>query len=95
MKIPCVYIMASYRHGTLYTGVTSDLPSGVWQHKNHAVKGFTSKYRVIHLVWYELHATMDSAVLREKRIKEWKRNWKVRLIEESNPEWKDLYSGIR
>ena len=94
MKQPCLYILASRRNGTLYTGVTSDLVQRIWQHKNDLVKGFTQKYRVHTLVWYETHATMESAIGREKVIKEWKRVWKIELIETHNPEWRDLYEEI-
>ena len=94
MKQPCVYIFASRRNGTLYTGVTSDLVQRVWQHKNDLGQGFTRKYRVHTLVWYEPHATMESAITREKAIKEWKRAWKLELIEAFNPEWRDLYEEI-
>ena len=94
MKQPCVYILASRRNGTLYTGVTSDLVQRIWQHKNDQVKGFTQKYRVHTLVWYEVHATMESAIGREKAIKEWKRVWKIELIEALNPEWRNLYEEI-
>ena len=91
---PAVYILASKRNGTLYAGVTSNLLKRVWEHKNDMVKGFTRKYQVHLLVWYELHETMESAILREKRIKEWNREWKVKLIENSNPDWEDLYYSI-
>ena len=94
MKQPCVYLLASRRNGTLYVGVTSDLTKRVWEHKNHVVEGFTKKYRVDRLVWYELHQTMESAIGREKAIKEWKRAWKLALIEETNPEWNDLYEQL-
>ncbi len=94
MKQPCVYMLASRRNGTLYVGVTSDLIKRVWEHKNHVVEGFTKRYGVDGLVWYELHETMESAIRREKAIKEWKRAWKLELIEESNPEWTDLYEGL-
>src|SRR5690606_17514262 len=87
---PCVYMLASQRNGTLYVGVTSDLVKRIWEHKNNAVKGFTQKYNVHNLVWYEQHGTMDSAINREKAIKEWKRRWKLELIETTNPEWRDL-----
>jgi len=93
-KQPAVYILASKRNGTLYVGVTSDLRKRVWEHKNDLVEGFTKRYHVHLLVWYELHETMDSAILREKRIKEWKRAWKLRMIESDNPTWKDLYHSI-
>ncbi|HYH74525.1 MAG TPA: GIY-YIG nuclease family protein [Candidatus Saccharimonadales bacterium] len=85
------YILASKRNGTLYTGVTSDLTERVWQHKEDAVKGFTSKYAVHLLVWYEEHETIEDAIEREKQLKRWHRAWKLSLIEESNPEWLDLY----
>ncbi|VAW89969.1 Excinuclease ABC, C subunit-like [hydrothermal vent metagenome] len=91
---PCVYILASQRNGTLYTGVTSDLVKRVWQHKNDEVAGFTRKYDVHQLVWFESHENMESAIGREKAIKEWRRAWKLRLIEETNPEWCDLYGGL-
>ena len=82
-KQPVDYILASRRNGTLYTGVTSDLVARVWQHKNHQTTGFTDRYRVDRLVRYELHATMDTAILREKRIKKWRRAWKIELSDES------------
>ena len=91
---PCVYILASKRNGTLYVGVTSDLLARTWQHKNTVTDGFTNKYAVYYLVWYELHERMDSAIAREKAIKKWNRTWKLKLIEKSNPEWKDLYNDI-
>ena len=89
-----VYFMANRRNGTLYIGVTSDLPKRVWEHKNDFVAGFTSRYSVHTLVWFEPHAVMESAIAKEKTIKEWQRRWKVKLIEELNPEWRDLYSDI-
>ena len=89
-----VYILASKRNGTLYTGVTSDLIQRVWQHKHHMVEGFTKKYRVKKLVYYEVHDNAESAITREKRIKKWRRKWKLRLIEEKNPQWTDLYNEI-
>lgn len=91
---PCVYILASKKNGTLYVGVTSDLIKRVWQHKNDLLDGFTKKYSVHHLVYYELHATMASAISREKNIKEWKRAWKLALIEKDNSEWRDLYHDL-
>lgn len=93
-KQPCVYLLASGRNGTLYVGVTSDLVKRTWQHKQHFVEGFTRRYGVDRLVWYEFHQSMESAILREKRLKKWKRAWKIRLIEESNPNWRDLYERI-
>ena len=94
MKQPCVYLLASRWNGTLYVGVTSDLVKRVWEHKHNVVAGFTKKYRIHDLVWFEQHATMDSAIAREKAIKEWKRAWKIELIEKSNPKWIDLYPDI-
>ncbi|MBD9467914.1 GIY-YIG nuclease family protein [Pseudoxanthomonas sp. PXM01] len=94
-RIPCVYILASRRNGTLYIGVTSDLPSRVWQHENDQVPGFTQRHRVHTLVWYEAHDTMESAIRREKALKEWKRAWKIKLIEDRNPYWRDLGCEIR
>ncbi|UCE83098.1 MAG: GIY-YIG nuclease family protein [Deltaproteobacteria bacterium] len=89
-----VYILASKRNGTLYTGVTSNLIQRVWQHKNDMVKGFTRKYNVKTLVYYEVHESAETAITREKKIKRWRRAWKLELIEDSNPEWKDLYEEI-
>ena len=91
---PAVYILASAPRGTLYTGVTSDLIARMFEHRSKAVPGFTQRYGVTHLVWFEAHATMESAIRREKAIKEWRRLWKLRLIEQTNPEWKDLYSSL-
>ena len=93
-KQPCVYLLASERNGTLYVGVTSNLVKRIWEHKENLADGFTKKYAINLLVWYEVHETMESAISREKAIKEWKRLWKLRLIEEMNPEWKDLYDQI-
>lgn len=89
---PCVYILASKRNGTLYIGVTSDLVKRVWEHKSNLVEGFTKKYKVHDLVWYEMHDTMETAINREKQLKEWKRQWKIALIEKANPYWNDLYA---
>jgi putative endonuclease len=86
--------MASKRNGTLYIGVTSDLVKRTWEHKNKMIEGFTKKYKVDRLVYYETHSGPESAILREKRMKKWRRAWKKRLIEEKNPEWKDLYNDI-
>ena len=86
--------MASGWDGTLYVGVTSNLIKRVWEHKNDLIEGFTKTYRVHNLVWFEQHETMESAILREKAIKEWKRAWKVELIEESNAKWQDLYGTL-
>jgi putative endonuclease len=93
-KQPCVYLLSSGRNGTLYVGVTSNLIKRVWEHKNHVVDGFTKKYQVDRLVWYEVHETMESAIQREKAIKEWQRIWKLRLIEKFNPDWTDLYESL-
>jgi putative endonuclease len=94
MKQPCVYLLANRRNGTLYVGVTSDLIKRIWEHRNHVVAGFTQKYGVDKLVWYEPHGSMESAIQREKTIKEWKRAWKLNLIERTNPEWVDLYETL-
>ena len=94
MKQPCVYIMTNPRNGTLYIGVTSDLIRRVWQHKNEVADGFTKKYKLHNLVWYEPHATMESAITREKVLKFWHRIWKIRIIEQANPDWLDLYNEI-
>jgi putative endonuclease len=94
IKQPAVYILASKKNGTLYTGVTSDLVKRIWEHKNDLVDGFTRRYKVHNLVWYELHDNMDAAIEREKNMKEWKRAWKVRLFEKDNPNWNDLYDSI-
>ncbi len=82
--------MASKRNGTLYTGVTGNLQKRVYEHKNHVMKGFTEKYNVHMLVWYEMTNSIESAIKREKQIKKWNRKWKLELIEEKNPLWKDL-----
>lgn len=87
-------MLASRRNGTLYIGVTSDLIKRIWEHKNNVVEGFTRTYEVHLLVWYELHESMESAIRRERALKEWKRGWKLRLIESSNPEWNDLYPTL-
>jgi putative endonuclease len=86
-----VYLLASRRDGILYAGVTSDLAKRVLLHRQKLVEGFTQRYGVSRLVYYEMHETMDQAILRETRIKKWKRAWKVRLIEQMNPEWEDLF----
>jgi putative endonuclease len=91
MKAPAVYILASKKNGTLYTGVTSDLVKRIWQHRNNQIEGFTQKYSVHHLVYFEQHSEMSAAILREKQIKKWKRAWKIALIEKQNPQWDDLY----
>ena len=91
---PYVYILASKPNGTLYTGVTSDLIKRIWEHKNNVVESFTNKYDVHLLVWYEAHDTMESAIQREKEIKNWKRDWKTQVIEKMNQKWCDLYPDI-
>jgi putative endonuclease len=93
-KQPTVYILASKKNGTLYIGVTSDLIKRIWEHKNDIVAGFTNRYSVHTLVWYELHQTMGSAIQKEKLLKKWNRAWKVRLINLNNPEWQDLYDTL-
>jgi len=90
-----VYILASKRNGTLYIGVTSDLIKRVWEHKNHLVEGFTKKYGVDRLVYHETHETAESAIAREKKMKKWNRDWKIRLIEKDNPDWHDLYEELQ
>ena len=94
MKQPCIYILASKPKGTLYVGVTSDLVQRVWQHRNGTFDGFTKRYHVHRLVWYELHESMENAINREKAIKKWNRSWKVGLIEQDNPQWNDLYADL-
>jgi putative endonuclease len=89
-----VYILASRKHGTLYIGVTNDLVRRVYQHKNDVVRGFTSRYGIHLLVWFESYDDILNAITREKELKKWRRDWKVNLIERSNPEWVDLYAGI-
>ena len=89
-----IYILASKPNGTLYTGVTSNLIQRVWQHKHDVIQGFTRKYNVKTLVYYEVHENAESGLTREKKIKRWRRAWKLGLIENSNPEWRDLYENI-
>ena len=93
-KQPAVYVLASKRDGTLYIGVTSDLVKRVWEHKNDVVEGFTTKYGVHDLVYFEMHGDMESAITREKQLKKWNRGWKIELIEKNNPTWRDLWSDI-
>jgi putative endonuclease len=93
-RTPCVYILASRRNGTLYTGVTSTLPKRVWEHKNNLVEGFTKKHAVHTLVWFEVHSDMRAAITREKAVREWKRHWKLKLIERMNSEWRYLYMDL-
>ena len=89
-----VYIMASKRYGTLYIGITSDIVKRASEHKSGIADGFTKKYKIKMLVYYERHETAESAIVREKQMKEWKRSWKLELIEKSNPNWHDLYDHL-
>ncbi len=89
-----VYLLANKPYGTVYVGVTSDLAGRVWQHKNKAVSGFTARYGVDRLVWFETHKSVEVAIQREKRIKKSKRDWKINLIERDNPHWIDLSSSL-
>ncbi len=93
-KLYYVYILASCRNGTLYTGVTNDLARRVWEHKNNLVEGFTKKHGVHILVWYEVHNDINDAIGREKQIKGWNRDWKIRLIEAHNSGWNDLFERV-
>ena len=95
MKQPAVYILASERNGTLYIGVTSNLPQRIWQHREGLVEGFTNRYSVKMLVWYEMHESMESAIMREKALKKWRREWKLELIEQSNAQWRDLWDAVK
>jgi putative endonuclease len=95
MKKLVVYLMASKSNGTLYVGVTSNLAKRCWQHKSGYMDGFTKKYQIHLLVYYEIHRTIRAAIAREKQIKKWKRAWKIRIIEERNPFWIDLYEEIK
>jgi putative endonuclease len=89
-----VYILASRRNGTLYTGMTDNLARRIWEHRTDAVPGFTSKYGVKMLVWYELHESRESAFTRERQLKKWNRSWKLKLIEQLNPQWRDLFDEV-
>ncbi|MET0654695.1 MAG: GIY-YIG nuclease family protein [Pseudoxanthomonas sp.] len=89
-----MYLLARGRNGTLYAGVASNLIGRIWQHRENVAEGFSKRYEVIRLVWYQLHPTVESAIQREKRIKKWNRAWKVRLIDEGNPSWRDLWPDI-
>ena len=93
-KIPTVYILANKKNGTLYIGVTSDLKNRIWKHKNKHIKGFSSKYEVNMLVYYEIHNEMSSAIKREKQLKKWNRIWKIEMIEKTNYSWRDLFFDI-
>jgi len=94
MKQYYVYILTSRKNGTLYIGVTSDLLKRIYEHKQNLIDGFTKKYHVHYLVYYEVHNDIREAIIREKQIKKWNRKWKLRLIEEMNPNWRDLYNEI-
>jgi putative endonuclease len=91
---PAVYIMASGFHGTIYTGVTSNLVQRIYQHREATLGGFTAEYGCKRLVWFEMHGTMESAIAREKQLKNWRREWKLALIEEANATWRDLAEGF-
>ena len=94
MKQPTVYILASQRNGTLYIGVTSNLVKRIWEHKINLVEGFTQKYSVHQLVYFEQHQDMLAAITREKQLKKWNRSWKLALIEKNNPDWRNLWEDI-
>ncbi|MEM9669940.1 MAG: GIY-YIG nuclease family protein [Pseudomonadota bacterium] len=89
-----VYILASKRNGTLYTGMTNDLEQRAWEHRTGYIKGFTSKYNVRQLVWFEVFGDVHEAIAKEKRLKRWRRRWKLNLIEAENPDWRDLYGEL-
>lgn len=93
-KQPCVYIMTNKRQGTLYVGITSNILRRTWQHRTGQIPGFTKKYQLHMLVFFEFLASFPDAIKREKQIKHWKRRWKIGLIEKENPEWEDLYRRI-
>ena len=93
-KLFCVYVLTNRHRGTLYTGITCDLARRVWEHKQKAVDGFTSRYGLDRLVWFEVHDDLMAALQREKAIKRWRREWKISLIEKDNPDWRDLYPEI-
>ena len=94
MKHFCVYMLADGPNGTLYVGMTSDLRKRIYEHKNGLVEGFTSRYKIHSLVWYEVHESAESAIARERQLKKWNRHWKIREIENMNPEWNDLYEAL-
>ncbi|MEG3619257.1 GIY-YIG nuclease family protein [Magnetovibrio sp. PR-2] len=94
MKQPCVYILTNKRYGTLYIGVTSDLARRIWEHKNNVIDGFTKKHGLHLLVYAEPHDTMEAAIVREKQLKLWKREWKINLIQSTNQNWRDLYAEL-
>jgi putative endonuclease len=94
VKAYYVYILSSRQNGTLYVGVTSDLLRRVYEHKHNLVEGFTKRYSIHRLVWYEMHESAEPAIMREKQLKKWRRAWKLRLIEDTNSQWKDLYYDL-
>jgi putative endonuclease len=94
MKHPVVYILCNKHNNVLYVGVTSDLPKRIWEHKEKVIDGFSKKYNLDKLVYFETHISMHDAILREKQLKKWNRDWKIRLIEEQNPDWIDMYADI-
>lgn len=94
MKKPAIYIIANKKHGTIYTGVTSDLVLRIYQHKNNLIEGFSKKYGCKILIYFEMFEVMETAIAREKQLKNWKREWKISLIEKDNRDWEDLYSQI-
>ncbi|MEK7611020.1 MAG: GIY-YIG nuclease family protein [Patescibacteria group bacterium] len=94
MKQYFVYILASRKNGTLYVGVTSNLIKRIWEHKRDLVEGFTKKYNIHSLVYYEMYDDPNSAIAREKQLKKWERKWKLELVEKDNPQWRDLYEGL-
>ena len=94
-KHPCTYILANGKNGALYIGVTSNLIQRIWKHKNNQLQGFTKKYHVHMLVYYEQHKTMEEAITREKQLKKWNRDWKINLIEKENSNWQDLWESIQ
>ena len=93
-RVPCVYILARASHSTFYTGVTSQLVGRVWQHREGVADGFTKRYALHLLVWFQSTESIEAAISREKQLKNWKRDWKVALVEKANPGWADLYEGI-
>ncbi len=94
METYYVYILTNKKRGVFYVGVTRDLIKRIWQHKNRMGQGFTSKYNLHNLVYFELYQEVTDAIQREKRLKRWKRSWKIKLIEKANPRWQDLYSSL-
>jgi putative endonuclease len=89
-----VYLLASRRHGTLYLGITNDLIRRVYEHKSRNIPGFTARHEIDRLVWFEVYNDPNGAITREKKLKKWRRDWKIRLIEEHNPDWRDLYPAL-